>query len=501
MHAMEDFQQLLGLVQGMQQGGQPRAAQAEDGAGWQVPAWITRNARAFGVMMGEVVEGAGHALQQLQEENRRNNRDRIRRLEETIAALRTQHIQALHRRDDIEAQRLDRQIRALEDELRGFQRSGADIAVQQFEEFGQLSRDILRDQANAGARLREAAVRAHQEQHGANQRYLATLQYIRQPRTLMLFSGAIVATFAGIYGAKEMSKVLAEYVGARLGQPQLVRESSRETLLSSWWHTVVNKPESNGILDVVLRPEKEALLMEIADSTKEAHANGDPLMNVLFYGPPGTGKTMFAKALAEYSECDYAILSGADFSQFKPGDDITQLHSFFEWAKTSRRPLVVFVDEAETFLASRSNPNVSERSKKLTDAFLSQVTGQASDNIMFVFATNMPNLLDRAVMDRVGEKVEFPLPGHDERKRIFELHLKKFAERREIPVEEDVLEHLNEFSEQMDGFSGRTIAGVVLKSLRMMRTSRSTAISTTAILETIEREKASQADTAMASYI
>ena len=67
---------------------------------------------------------------------------------------------------------------------------------------------------------------------------------------------------------------------------------------------------------------------------------------LVLLGPPGTGKTMFARGLAHHSGLDYAILTGGDIAPLGR-DAVTELHKLFDWAKTSRRGLLLFVDEAE----------------------------------------------------------------------------------------------------------------------------------------------------------
>ena len=41
-------------------------------------------------------------------------------------------------------------------------------------------------------------------------------------------------------------------------------------------------------------------------------------------------------------------------------DAVTQLHKLFDWSETSRRGVLLFIDEADAFLASRSKTNMSE---------------------------------------------------------------------------------------------------------------------------------------------
>ncbi len=64
--------------------------------------------------------------------------------------------------------------------------------------------------------------------------------------------------------------------------------------------------------------------------------------------------------MARTSGLDYAIMSGGDVAPLG-GNAVTQLHSMFDWAETSRKGLLLFIDEADAFLGRRSG-NQSEAS-------------------------------------------------------------------------------------------------------------------------------------------
>ena len=89
----------------------------------------------------------------------------------------------------------------------------------------------------------------------------------------------------------------------------------------------------------------------------------------LVAGPPGTGKTMFAKGLAHHSGLEFAILTGGDIAPLGR-DAVTEIHKLFEWAKTSRKGLLLFVDEADAFLQSRETARISEDQRNALNAFL-----------------------------------------------------------------------------------------------------------------------------------
>jgi len=75
-----------------------------------------------------------------------------------------------------------------------------------------------------------------------------------------------------------------------------------------------------------------------------------------------------------------------------------------------RAGLLLFIDEADAFLASRSRSGMSEDQRNALNALLFQ-TGEASRHCMLVLASNRPEDLDAAVADRMDEAMFFSLPS------------------------------------------------------------------------------------------
>lgn len=122
---------------------------------------------------------------------------------------------------------------------------------------------------------------------------------------------------------------------------------------------------------------------------------------------------------------DYAILTGGDVAPMGR-DGVTAIHKVFDWASTSRKGLLLFVDEADAFLRKRSSETISEDLRAALNAFLYR-TGEQSNKFMLVLASNTPEQFDWAVNDRLDEMVEFILPGLEERERLVRLYFEKFV--------------------------------------------------------------------------
>ena len=175
---------------------------------------------------------------------------------------------------------------------------------------------------------------------------------------------------------------------------------------------------------------------------------------------------MFAKKLAMHSGMDYAVMTGGDVAPMGR-DGVTAMHKVFDWASTSRKGLILFVDEADAFLRKRSSERISEDLRSTLNAFLYR-TGEQNDKFMLVLASNTPEQLDWAINDRLDEMIEFALPGDAERERLVRLYFDKYVlqpavgeniKGRRLKVEEmDFSQLCSEIAKKASGMSGREIA-------------------------------------------
>ena len=243
---------------------------------------------------------------------------------------------------------------------------------------------------------------------------------------------SIVAISAGYFCARQgaifLKTALEKFLYA---EPSLVRETSRKNLLwhilGGVWAAIVSicfRGRSDPFGDVVLPKKLEEKIRRMAKATANAKKNRAPLRHALFYGPAGTGKTMVAKRLAYHSGLDFAIMSGADVAPLG-SRAVTEIHDIFAWAKTSSKGLILLIDEADAFLASRGKANMSEDLRNALNAILFH-TGTQSHKFMLVLATNRPGDLDAALTNRIDETQEFALPGLAERQCLVFLYFARY---------------------------------------------------------------------------
>ncbi|XP_010785206.1 uncharacterized protein [Notothenia coriiceps] len=273
---------------------------------------------------------------------------------------------------------------------------------------------------------------------------------------------------AGVYSARNATAVAGRFIESRLGKPSLVRETSRITVVEGIKHPITttkrlrSRPQ-DALEGVVLSANLEERVRDIAIATRNTRQNKGLYRNILMYGPPGTGKTLFAKKLALHSGMDYAIMTGGDVAPLGR-DGVTAMHKVFDWASTSRRGVLLFVDEADAFLRKRSSEKISEDLRATLNAFLYR-TGEQSNKFMLVLASNQPEQFDWAINDRIDEIVNFALPGQEERERLVRLYFDKFVlgpattGRQRLKLTQfDYGQKCSEIAVQAEGMSGREIS-------------------------------------------
>jgi len=281
--------------------------------------------------------------------------------------------------------------------------------------------------------------------------------------------GGLTALAVGVYGARAATRVAGRVLERHLSRPPLVRETSKWTWrpqLSIFpWATA----KGNVFDKIVLEENLAERLNWTTNALLSAQENGTPFRHLLLHGPPGTGKTLFARTLARQSGLDYAVMSGGDLGPLgREGPH--ELHKLFEWAKGSKRGLVLFVDEADAFLrrGRGGEGSMSEDARNALSVFLHH-TGTENARVAVILATNVPSVLDRAVLDRIDEAFEFPRPAYEQRLQMLQMFMDQYVlrpakgGRQAIEVDSTVDEKfLEQVAKSTDGMSGRQLAKLVL---------------------------------------
>ena len=205
------------------------------------------------------------------------------------------------------------------------------------------------------------------------------------------------------------------------------------------------KEEVQEIVDFLKKPDKYTKL------------GGKIPKGALLVGPPGTGKTLLAKAVAGEANVPFFSLSGSDFVEMFVGVGASRVRDLFKQAK-QKSPSIIFIDEIDAIGRARGKNNMTggndERENTLNQ-LLTEMDGFGSDtNVIVIAATNRADVLDKALMraGRFDRQIFVDLPDLNERKAIFEVHIKP------LKLNKDV--NIDFLAKQTPGFSGADIANL-----------------------------------------
>ncbi|MEK9566007.1 MAG: ATP-dependent zinc metalloprotease FtsH [Flavobacteriaceae bacterium] len=205
------------------------------------------------------------------------------------------------------------------------------------------------------------------------------------------------------------------------------------------------KEEVQEIVDFLKNPKKYTVL------------GGKIPKGALLVGSPGTGKTLLAKAVAGEAKVPFFSLSGSDFVEMFVGVGASRVRDLFKQAK-DKSPSIIFIDEIDAIGRARGKSNITgsndERENTLNQ-LLTEMDGFGTDtNVIVIAATNRADVLDKALMraGRFDRQIYVDLPDLNERKEIFNVHLKPIKVIKSLDI--DFL------AKQTPGFSGADIANV-----------------------------------------
>jgi ATPase family AAA domain-containing protein 3A/B len=177
-------------------------------------------------------------------------------------------------------------------------------------------------------------------------------------------------------------------------------------------------------------------------------------------------------------------------------DGVTEIHKLFDWANSTNKGVLLFVDEADAFLRKRSTEHISEDMRNALNAFLYR-TGEASKKFMIVYASNQPEQFDWAINDRIDDIVRFELPTLDERLRMLTLYMNQYLLQpppgsKTITVSGVDESLMTRIAAETEGYSGREISKLAIAWQAAAFGTANASIDEDLIVQVLEESKRSK---------
>ncbi|EDO39006.1 predicted protein [Nematostella vectensis] len=232
----------------------------------------------------------------------------------------------------------------------------------------------------------------------------------------------------------------------RCVRPSAMREVALEVPKVHWSDVGGN--------EMIKRKLKEAVEWPLKHPEAFQRLGIRPPRGILMYGPPGCSKTLIARALATESGLNFIAIKGPELFSKWVGESEKAVREVFLKARATA-PSIVFFDELDAIAGQRNSTGGSDVNDRVLTQLLTELDGvETLKDVIFIAATNRPDMIDKALMrpGRVDRLIYVPLPCWDTRRHILEIHLAR------TPCEGSL--DLEDLVERTEGYSGAEIAAV-----------------------------------------
>jgi len=179
---------------------------------------------------------------------------------------------------------------------------------------------------------------------------------------------------------------------------------------------------------------------------------------MLMYGPPGCGKTLLAAATASEIDSYFITVDAASIMSKWLGEGEKNVAKLFNSARKllekDAKSVIVFIDELDSILGSRSNEVGGE--VRVRNQFLKEMDGITDKgkhiHLYVIGATNKPWALDWPFLRRFQKRIYVPLPDIRARNQMLGQYT--------APLKIDADLRMDELARMTEGYSGSDIRDI-----------------------------------------
>jgi SpoVK/Ycf46/Vps4 family AAA+-type ATPase len=179
---------------------------------------------------------------------------------------------------------------------------------------------------------------------------------------------------------------------------------------------------------------------------------------LLMYGPPGCGKTLLAAATASEIDSYFITVDAASIMSKWLGEGEKNVAKLFNSARKllekDAKSVIVFIDELDSILGSRSNEVGGE--VRVRNQFLKEMDGISDKgkhiHLYVIGATNKPWALDWPFLRRFQKRIYVPLPDVRARTQMMRQYT--------TPLKTDTELKIEDLSKMTEGYSGSDIRDI-----------------------------------------
>lgn len=212
------------------------------------------------------------------------------------------------------------------------------------------------------------------------------------------------------------------------------------------------KERLTGIKDAILRQANDVWAAQVVPK------------GILFLGPPGTGKSLVASALAK--ETGFNMVKLRNIRSMWVGETERNLNRVLDLL-SGMHPVIVFVDEVDGAFVGRDNQGsggggVEQRIFQRILEFMAMDENRG--RVLWIAASNRPDLLDAALLSRFDMVIPFLLPNDEARRAMF---VTSFPSKNSYTFAAEPSTSFDMVIERTRGFSGRELDTISRRAMQL----------------------------------